>query len=536
MSDRTARWSGLLLVILSVPGLGQDTLWDTAQKNRDVLTVSTLFSAQDVRDRLSREGGLAQAIQWCRETGVTRVFVESYRDGYTADRKALEEARDGLRAAGLRVSGCVTTTQVGKKSTGWQGISCYTEGPGPETLARIFEYTAAMFDEIMIDDFLFTDCQCEQCKKACGNQGWTQYRCDLMVRVSRDRILAPARKVNPRVQIILKYPQWYEEFHHRGYDVVRQTADFDRIWVGTETRDYGDSQWGGDVQYKGYYLMRWLGEIGGAKCGGGWFDWLGTTERTYLEQANQTVLAGAKEMLLFCYGGLQGSTGPADVRFLRKEMGGLFDLARLVQGRQVRGVHAPKPAASDAGAEAYVYDFVGMMGIPLVPTARIDGQAAAAFYPVHVLKDAEFGGKLKAMLAAGRPVLITDGLAAKIGSVEVGGRRPAVLAVKGSPKTLLGLDRLQLSQVREPLLRPFGLTFDAPNKVGLYLFGDDLFVVENFNDEAVDVRCQFSRPVKAQARLTIPADAGCRLTSAGESVRLEGLSPRTLVAFTCEGL
>ena len=133
-------------------------------------------------------------------------------------------------------------------------------------------------------------------------------------------------------------------------------------------------------------------------------------------------------------------------------------------------------------------------------------------------------------------MLITDGLAAKIGSVEVGGRRPAVLAVKGSPKTLLGLDRLQLSQVREPLLRPFGLTFDAPNKVGLYLFGNDLFVVENFNDEAVDVRCQFSKPVKGQARLTIPADAGCRLTSAGESVRLEGLSPRTLVAFTCEGL
>ena len=28
--------------------------------------------------------------------------------------------------------------------------------------------------------------------------------------------------------------------------------------------------------------MRWLGEIGGVKCVGGWFDPLGTTEATYL--------------------------------------------------------------------------------------------------------------------------------------------------------------------------------------------------------------------------------------------------------------
>jgi hypothetical protein len=84
-----------------------------------------------------------------------------------------------------------------------------------------------------------------------------------MTRVSRERILAPARAVNPKVKIIIKYPQWYDQFHNRGYDVVVETADFDRTWVGTETRDYEDKQWGGDVQYKGYYLMRWLGESAG---------------------------------------------------------------------------------------------------------------------------------------------------------------------------------------------------------------------------------------------------------------------------------
>jgi hypothetical protein len=37
------------------------------------------------------------------------------------------------------------------------------------------------------------------------------------------------------------------------------------------------------------------------------------------------------------------------------------------------------------------------------------------------------------------------------------------------------------------MLEPLGITFDAPAKVGLYLMGDDIMVIENFNDEPVDV-------------------------------------------------
>jgi len=38
-----------------------------------------------------------------------------------------------------------------------------------------------------------------------------------------------------------------------------ETTDFDLIWVGTETRDYGDKRWGGTPQYEAYFIMRWLG-------------------------------------------------------------------------------------------------------------------------------------------------------------------------------------------------------------------------------------------------------------------------------------
>jgi len=289
----------------------------------------------------------------------------------------------------------------------------------------------------MIDDFLFTDCKCDECIKARGDKTWADYRCELMMRMSRERILDPARAVNPDVKIIIKYPQWYDDFHNRGYEVLRETADYDKIWVGTETRDYDNKRWGRKVQYEAYYIMRWLGEIGGSKTGGGWFDPYGTTENTYVEQARQTVLADAREMLLFCYGSLLQNTGPANVEKLRREIPGLFKLAGLVRNKPIKGILAPKPPNSDAYNEQYVFDFVGMLGLPLVPTARIHSDAKAAFFSVHALKEPEFADKLKKMLDDKKPVLITDGLAKRLKNINRGDENLTVLKVSGNPHNLL---------------------------------------------------------------------------------------------------
>ena len=85
--------------------------------------------------------------------------------------------------------------------------------------------------------------------------------------VTTDDYEQPLYKIRARILIIVP-GQFIEAYGGHG-EVVQETADFDRIWVGTETRDYADKRWGGDVQYKGYYLMRWLGVVGGAKCGVG---------------------------------------------------------------------------------------------------------------------------------------------------------------------------------------------------------------------------------------------------------------------------
>jgi len=506
-------------------------LWELARANRGTLTISTLFTAQDVRDRLSSESGIDQAIAWCKDTGVTHAFVESFRDGYTAQRDALEHAKKRFVEAGIEVSGCVTPTGVGKKSTGWNVISCYTDEATQKRVQEIFEFTASMFDEIMIDDFWFTDCECDECKKARGEQSWPEYRCDLMVKVSRERILRPARAVNPKVRIIIKYPQWYDQFHNRGYEVVRQTADFDRTWVGTETRDPDNERWGKKAQYEAYFIMRWLGEIGGAKCGGGWFDPYGTHEATYVEQARQTVLADAREMLLFCYGSLLNGTGPANVEKLRTEIPSLFKLAAMVRDKPLKGIAAPKPPNSDAHNEQYVYDFVGMLGLPLIPTAEIRTDAKAAFLPVHALKDPRLNDKLAAMLKAGTPVLVTDGLAAKLPADLANDRNLLTLKVNGKPNSLLNLTREELKPIRDKLLAPFGLRFDAPNKVALYLFGDNCIAIENFNDEPITATLEFMHPVNPTKSLLLPTDGQAGFSCAGGKIEFTKITPRTLVVL-----
>ncbi len=478
-------------------------LWDLAQHEKSVHRFSTLFTAQDVRDRLSKDSGIDEAIAWCKQTAVSKVYVEEFRDGYQAERSTLLRAKERFSMEGIDVSGCVTTTKVGKSSTGWKNvISCYTNPATQLKIKAIFEYASSLFDEVMIDDFWFSDCSCSECEAArrakivtiggktypvMGDR-WEDYRSELMVNLSRDYVLGAARRINPKVRLIIKYPQWYELFHERGYEVARETADFDRIWVGTETRDYTDKRWGGTVQYEAYFIMRWLGGLGGEKCGGGWYDWLGTTEHTYIEQARQTVLAGARESMLFCYGGLQGSTGPNNARALRAQIPELLNVAKEIKSREIFGIAAYKPPNSHPGKEPRVFDFVGMLGLPLVPCYEFPTQAPAAFFSVHALKNADFAAKLSAFIASGKPVVLTDGLAQQLtGKVALDAKNVKILSVKGDPRSLLRLPQKELDELRTPLLQALKASFRAPGLVALYLFKDGSQVVENFNDQQVKV-------------------------------------------------
>ena len=278
-----------------------------------------------------------------------------------------------------------------------------------------------------------------------------------------------------------------------GYGYKKTTGDVEGRKLGYTWRNTGFAQtdehpvvnvtWNDAVAF-----CEWLGGIGGQKCGGGWFDPYGTTQKTYVEQARQTVLAGAKESLLFCYGSLLNGTGPANVEALRACIPELRQVAEEVGRRQVVGLAAYKPPNSHPEKEPRVFDFVGMTGLPLVPCHEFPDGAKAAFFSVHALKDPKLPEKLTKLIARGVPVLLTDGLAERLdGRVPLEGPNVRVLQVRGDPKSLLTLPQPDLDALRRPLLEPLGHTFRAPNRVALYLFADGSWVVENFQDQPVSV-------------------------------------------------
>ena len=370
---------------------------------------STLFTAQDVRDHLSTDQGRADALEFCRKLGINKVYVEAFRDGYLPDAQTLKTARDFFRQAGLRVSGCVTTTGIGKPSSGWHVAVCYTNRKNQERLESIFRFAARIFDEIMIDDFFFTDCECAECASAKGPMSWQQYREKLMLEMARDRVLGPAKQVNPNVKVILKYPQWYDNFQERGYIVDKETELFDRIWVGTELRDPSSDEWGHKQQYTGYFIYRWFRDIGGEKTGGGWFDPFGTNAVTYLDQALITVLAGAPEAFLFHYGSLASSQYKEQAEALAAHRAEFEALSKLVGNWT--GIPAYKPTSSEPGDEPYLFDQIGMLAIPLAPTAHFPQKVRAALFTLHSLKDIEFVPRLASFLNSGGTALVSESLA-----------------------------------------------------------------------------------------------------------------------------
>jgi hypothetical protein len=396
----------------------------------------------------------------------------------------------------------------------------------------------------MIDDFLCTDCQCEECQRARGEESWPEYRMRLLREVGARDILAAARAARPGVRAIIKYPQWYDGFHDRGYDVAGETALYPAIWVGTETRDPDSVKWGRKSQYEAYFIQRWLGAIGGAKTGGGWFDPYGTSPVTYVEQARQTVLAAAPEMLLFCHASLVEPQHAPCTEALIPELDGLRELARWVRGRAPLGVAAAKPPSSQpAKGEEYLFDHVGMLGVPLVPCVAIPADAPAALITSHSARAEPTGAWLRA--APGRPVLATSAAETLLLAGALEDRPAARLAWQADPREVMDQPREALDGMREKLLAPLGVRLSAPGRVALYVFGPaadgaasdgGIAVLESFRDEPVEVFLELAgRRAHDERRIVLPPT---RRPEVRRERRGDGdlwtIPPRTLAAFELE--
>ena len=280
-------------------------------------------------------------------------------------------------------------------------------------LKEISEYTASQFDEFIIDDFFFTQCQCEDCIREKGNRSWEEFRLEKMLEVSRNLIIGPAKKVNPKVHIIIKYPNWRESFAQTGYNPGQQPEIFDSIYTGTETR-HGAQTDQHLPRYLSYSLMRYFESVAPGRNGGGWFDPFDCDRiDTYLEQAYLTAFAKPKEIMMFCWPALAGNKRATPLGFMYSK------LDKIV-GQLGEPIGLKTYIPFNSQGEDHLEDFLGMIGIPMEPVcefpaftevagAGVKAGANKVLLTASALKDEKKMEKLEAFVKAGGNAIVTSG-------------------------------------------------------------------------------------------------------------------------------
>ena len=392
-----------------------ESLSEFARKHQDVLQLGVYVTAQQCLDNFDDRAGRREAVSVLRSFGVTNVYLESHRGGTTVPESLLVQARDCLRRAGFEVAGGIATTPgegFGVRQEGQLGWLNFQNPKTQQDLERVVRLTARVFDRIIVDDFLCTADTSEESRRAKGSRSWSEYRRNLLVRVARERILKPARAENPRVTVIVKFPQWYDRFHLFGYDVPREAALFDGVWVGTETRGARTQRMGFVQPYEGFVNFRWISSVAGPKVGGAWFDHIDCDANDFYDQCVESVLAGARQIILFNYGNLM--LGHPGHHLLRRRFMDLFALAGMVRTSRPLGVYGYKPPNTDAGGDLYIFDYLGMLGFPLLPTASYPADARVVFLPTQAAGDPQILQRLTETLRGGGTLVVTAGFLKKL--------------------------------------------------------------------------------------------------------------------------
>lgn len=366
------------------------------------ITAGTLLS------ELSTPAGREAAAARLRDSRFRRVILEAYRGGDIVGEDALREARDYFSGQGFAAMGGLMPVwgkDFGKCGEGVElrnPFFCYSHEETPAAIEGEIRKLARVFDQVVIDDAFLTGCRCPMCREKRGERDWGVFRRELLCGVAR-RWMAAAHQENPRVRLTVKFPQYYDRCQRFGYDQQRFPEIFDAVWVGTETRDPATADYGYVEPYQGYFNTRWMQACAREKFECAWFDYLDCDEQLFYDQAVTTFLAAPPDVTVFCYS---------------HELFGGGKMARLTQAvpllgrfRQMaiepRGVHVLKPPNSDGEKDLFVFDNLGMIGIPCVPVTQLETSMHSVIVPAHGADDPSMPSAAAAIVEAGGTVIAT---------------------------------------------------------------------------------------------------------------------------------
>ncbi|WP_294586665.1 hypothetical protein [uncultured Bacteroides sp.] len=368
---------------------------------------------------------------------VDKIYLETHRDLLIVDDATLEQAKKFFHDRGIETAGGITYTI--NEANSFETF-CYSNPEHRKMVQQIAEHTAKHFDEFILDDFFFTSCKSDFEIKAKGAQSWTDYRLKLMTEAGRNLVLKPAKKINPHVKVIIKYPNWYDHFQGLGFNLEEGPQLFDGVWTGTETRDPAGNQ---HLQnYLSYNVIRYFDNLRPGYNGGGWVDsgGLNLGMDRYAEQLHLTMLSKTPEIILFAYNQLLGVKLSPRFRTPWQGMGTSFNydemtapirqpdgtvvqpttMARIADvvlkqtdklisklGNPV-GIKSYKPF--HASGDDFLQNYLGMIGLPMDMHPTFPEDQQVVLLTAQAAKDPEIATKIKKQLQSGQEVVITSSL------------------------------------------------------------------------------------------------------------------------------
>ena len=399
--------------------------------------VSTYIRAQDVA-RMADEKFLKETWETVStQVDLDKIYLETHRDAFTVDEKTMTKVKKFFLSKGLEVGGGITYTRSEPRD--FETYS-YARPVERQTVREVAEYTARLFDDFILDDFFFIDLKNDDEIAAKGSKSWTDYRLRLMADAGRELVVEPAKKVNPKVKVIIKYPNWYDHFHGLGFNLEEEPLYFDGLWTGTETRDPASAQ---HLQnYLSYNIIRYFDNIAPGKNGGGWVDAGGINMSLdrYAEQLHLTMLAKTPEIILWNYMQLNDVKIAPTMRAKWQDAGGnSFRYDEMVapfvkDGKSVTpttmarfasvtlrqtdalvgklgnplGIVSYKPYHSSG--EDFLQNYLGMIGLPMDMRPDFPDDRQQILLTEQAAKDPQIVEKIKRQLKKGGDVMITTGL------------------------------------------------------------------------------------------------------------------------------
>lgn len=381
------------------------------RENPAGLSLASYVTAHQVERLAADPNERARAELAIQRMRITKLYLEVYRSGLVVPPEHLVAVRDWIQARGLDVVGGIATVpggNFGVRQEGPLGWFNWQHRKTQQDLEQVMRGAAGLFDTFIVDDFLCTGDVSMLSRTAKGDRSWGEYRRALLTELAQSLFVKPAKEVNPDITMIVKYPQWYDRFHLFGYDTATLPTLFDQVWVGTETRGRTTQRFGFVQPYEGFVNYRWLAGISGDKIGGAWFDHGDCGDHDFLDQAYMSVLAGARELVLFNFSNILA--GHPDHARMRAQYDRLVRLAAFIHQHPVTGIPAYKPLNSDPGGDMYIMDFLGMLGIPIIPVHTFPAQASQLFLPAQAAADPDLLGHIRRARQRGAHIVVTTGL------------------------------------------------------------------------------------------------------------------------------